>query len=263
MSDHPIWPADFDFYMATIAGLPAQIMVDLGARPVAPVSSLPVRLMVRAIMKQARDDGLRSTDEEAPLAVLEHQLGLAVQPLGLRLLGRVIYQGWMDLVFYAPATGDPKLLHEAIVGARGEYEVRVAMEHDAEWGMYLEFLYPTDPKAIQAMKNRRIFQRLVVAGDDPKVPRLVNHTAAFPDIITAVAAQQRIRDIGFDGPFVEQAGEERWELTFSREESLLGGAMDVLCAQIIDLIVDAGGVYEGWGTMAMSRELPPEDTAAE
>ena len=169
MSDHPLWPSDFDFYMATIQGLPAQIMVDLGARPVAPVGGLPVRLMVRAIMKEARSDGLRSVAEEAPLADLEHKLGLAVLPLGLRLLGRVIYQGWVDLIYYAPATGDPARLHEAIVGARGDYEVRVAMEHDPAWGMYLEFLYPTDPKAIQAMKNGRIFQRLVVAGDSNAV----------------------------------------------------------------------------------------------
>ncbi len=259
MSDDPIWPADYEFYMASIQDQPAQIMVDLGVKPLAPVASLPVRLMVRVIMKHAREDGLRGDVEEAPLAHLEHQLKAEVQKQGLRLVGRVVYQGWMDLIFYAPPKGDPEALHEAIMAIKEDYEVRVAMEHDAEWSMYLEFLYPTDTRAIQAMKNRRIFQRLVVAGDDPKAPRLVNHVAAFSDVITAVNAQQRIRDVGFKGLVVEQAGEERWELSFSRRETLDGGRMDSVCAQLIALVEDAGGTYEGWGTMAMPREEDGEE----
>ena len=259
MSDDPIWPADFEFYMASIQDQPAQIMVDLGVKPLAPVTTLPVRLMVRVMMKNAREDGLRGESEEAPLAHLEHRLKAKVQTLGLRLVGRVVYQGWMDLIFYAPPKGDPQALHEAIMATKEDYEVRVAMEHDAEWSMYLEFLYPTDTRAIQAMKNRRIFQRLVVAGDDPKVQRLVNHVAVFPDVITAVNAQQLIRDVGFGGLVVEQAGEDRWEISFSRRENLDGGRMDSVCAQLIALVEDAGGSYEGWGTMAMPREDDAEE----
>ena len=258
MTTEMSWPPEVDHYMATIQGLPAQISVDLGARPLAPVGSLPVRLMVRVVMKSPRDDGLRSEDEDSALALLEYHLKQAVEAVGLRQVGRIVYQGHCDLVYYAPPTGDPQTLHEAIIAARGEYEVGVAMEHDADWSMYLDFLYPTDPRAIQAMKNRRIFQRLVRAGDDPKTPRLVNHTCAFEDIITAVAAQQKVREEGFQGAVVEQAGPDRWELLFSRDEVLAGGRMDTLCAQLIDLITEAGGTYEGWGTMAMSRAAPED-----
>jgi len=259
MSREMNWPPEVDHYMATIQGLPAKISVDLGARPLAPVGSLPVRLMVRVVMKNPREDGLQSDEEQSSLAHLEHTLKGSVEGIGLRQVGRIIYQGFTDLVYYCPPAGDPQTLHGAIMGARGDYELRVAMEHDADWSMYLEFLYPTDPRAIQAMKNRRIFQRLVVAGDDPKTPRLVNHTASFGSILEAVAVQQTIRELGFQGPHVEQAGEDRWELVFSRDEVLAGGRMDTLCAQLIDVITEGGGTYEGWGTMAMSREEAGEE----
>ena len=79
MTTEMSWPPEVDHYMATIQGLPAQISVDLGARPLAPVGSLPVRLMVRVVMKHPRDDGLRSEDEDAALADLEFQLKQAVE----------------------------------------------------------------------------------------------------------------------------------------------------------------------------------------
>lgn len=245
----PPWTPSFDFYIAPLDGDPAAIALDLGAADHAPVETHPRRLAVRIAMKAPRPDGLRSREEFDALSRVEDRIAEAIgYELEGWMVGRVVYRGSTDLFFYVPKAedGEDERLTECIERACGDYEVATQWSVDAPWKFYFEFLWP-DRATMQTMANRRVVHQLEESGDDPAALRIIDHFAFFDDEAVCGRVASALRDRGFVVDAPQEREDGSWSLQFHRKDSLSDGRIDAVTAEILDVIGEDDGSYDGWG----------------
>jgi regulator of RNase E activity RraB len=245
----PPWTPSFDFYIATLDGDPAAIALDMGAADHAPVPTHPRRLAVRITMKHPRPDGLRSREEFDALSAVEDRISEALgHELEAWMVGRVVYRGSTDVFFYAPKPqpDDEERLAECIERNCSDYEVVTKWSDDKPWKFYFEFLWP-DRATMQTMANRRVVMQLEEAGDDPSAVRNIDHFAFFDDQKACGRAAAALHDRGFTVDAPQEREDGSWSLQFHREDALAGGRIDAVTTEILEVIGEDEGAYDGWG----------------
>ena len=174
MSDH------WDFYFSSIDDEPASVFMDLGIRGTLPIENLDHFAWLRLYMKSPRSDGLSSTDESEALYNVEDALAGAAQASTMKMqyVGRCTSAGTRDFYFYsADGPGSEALLQEALSPFSG-YEFETGSRPDADWEVYIEFIYPTERER-QGIENRRVLDSLADNGDRAEVVREVCHWIYF------------------------------------------------------------------------------------
>jgi len=250
----PTWKPDFDFYMTMIDDKPASIVVDLAAGAAAPVATHPVLLGIRVPMRNPRPDGLRDGEELDALAELEDSFtDRLVAEVDALYAGRIVHDGDTTLYYYAPAEHRQRLDDDlpAVTGDPGEYEPEWWVDDDPDWQLYDELLAP-GPYDVQTIWNRRLIQVFVEKGDHLGEPREIDHAATFPTEEQAERASAALTVAGFrcddverpDDPDDEDSG---WRVEFHRDDSLAEGRPDEFVAEILDIILEEEGDYDGWG----------------
>lgn len=245
----PPWTPSFDFYIATLDGDPAAIALDLGAADHAPIATHPRRLTVRLTMKQPRPDGLRSREEFDALTAIEDRI---VEAIGYELegwmVGRVVYRGNTDVHLYVPRAqaGDDERLAACLERSCADYEVVTKWSDDKPWKFYFDFLWP-DRATMQTMANRRVLAQLEEAGDDVSAVRTVDHFAFFDDQAPCLRVAAALRERGFDVDPPQEREDGSWSLQFHRDEAPGGGRIDAVTTEILELIGEDDGAYDGWG----------------
>ncbi len=250
----PPWTPSFDFYFVQMHGAPAVIALDLGAAEAAPVPSHTRRLTLRVPMKHARPDGLRSQEEFEALSAIEDRLAESLAyAVDAWMVGRVVFRGNTDLFFYLPDDDDSDddervdaAIESTIEGIRGEYEISRQVDDDEQWAFYFDFLWP-DRAAMQSMGNRRVMHQLSEAGDDPSRERVIDHFAFFEDAKTCARIADGLRGLGFDVDPPTERDDGSWSLQFHRTDALAEGRIDEVTTEILGVIGEDDGVYDGWG----------------
>jgi hypothetical protein len=249
------WDDDFDFYFSESEKARLVITLDLGAVEVAPLQSHPFRLQARIEMQKPRGDGLRDLGEADALFELEDRL---VERLGgilpLLYVGRVVAVGDVMLIWYAPRAVEQLLddLTDAVKEVRGDYVVRLSLAEDPKWSFYDDFMFP-DVYNLQVMLNRRRLMTLQEHGDDGVAERELDHLAYFPGREQAEAAANQLEELGYEieAPAGEAESppdsELRWSLSFQRSDTLTDGRVDDVCIEILDVLLEHDGYYDGWG----------------
>ncbi len=247
------WEQNFDFYMGWVDEKPASFVIDLNAADHAPVATHPTRLHVRAKMRLERDDGLRDPNELEALGNFEDfvvdKLERAVDAI---YAGRMVHDGYTELYFYVPDAAKARLENLGeLLGDVPEYEPEWLLEDDAEWEFYGEFLYP-DAFARQAMLNRQLLDEIRSNGDANDIPREIDHLAYFETRLNAEAAAARLQAAGFRLDDIEESDDAeeqlRFSLQFHRNDRLDGEHADKFCSDILNIVLDHEGMYDGWGT---------------
>ncbi|MFH2008079.1 MAG: DUF695 domain-containing protein [bacterium] len=249
------WEDDFDFYFSETMKARVVITLDLGAVEVAPLQSHPFRLQARIEMHSPKRDGLRDLGEADALFELED---LLVDRLGgilpLLYVGRVVAVGDVMLIWYAPRAVERLMeeLTEVVKEVRGDYVVRLSLVEDPKWSFYDDFMFP-DVYNLQVMLNRRRLMTLQEHGDDGAAARELDHLAYFPSRELAEAAANQLEELGYsvEAPAVEAENppdeELKWSLSFQRSDSLTEGRVDDVCIEILDVLLEHQGYYDGWG----------------
>lgn len=250
----PPWEQDFDAYLAQLDEALASFMIDLGAYAHAPLDTHPSRVQVRVEMQSPRDDGLRSGDEAEALGEIEDRVvELLEERCDAIFVGHTISAGMLHIVCYGAAKelDDPARLFDEF-DARG-YELAWFVEDDPQWEMYFDFLFP-DLRSMQIIQNRRLIALRAEHGDDPSQTRTIDHTALFEDAGAAEEAAVALAAQGYEVDPVRE-DEDYWVLQFHREDSLEDGVLDRACLEIIDLLEDFSGAYDGWGAAVVRAPL--------
>lgn len=249
----PPWTQDFDAYLAEFEHGCTSFRVDLAAHAHAPVEGWAVRIQVRVKMKSPRDDGLRSGVEAEALRVVEERI---IEVLEARcdavFVGHAISEGMLHIVSYAPddRVNEPEQLLDGLDA--DDYAIAWFVEHDPDWEMYCEFLFP-DVRSLQIIQNRRLMRERAEHGDDPGKVRVIDHTALFDDRGAAAQASLALEDEGFEVDPIMEDG-EFWVVGFHREARLDGDAVNRMCLDIIDLLEPLAGYYDGWGAPVLRSE---------
>jgi regulator of RNase E activity RraB len=252
------WQESFDFYLSQMAGDPLAVLVDLGAGPHVPLETHNVRVRLLVHMKNPRPDGLRSREESSEIFALEDRLGDALgERFDALMVGSVTVRGMSDLVFYTPGAtvGQLDALREAVDQVRGDYEIDLDVTPDVTWEFYREVLWP-DVHEHQSIMTNRVLRQLEQAGDDPSIPRPVDHLVFLPDRDTADKVAVQLREQGFEilAPQADEDGSFR--ITFQEETALDGGRIHERVSAILDVVLPLEGTYDGWGCGVMGGEDP-------
>jgi hypothetical protein len=243
------WQPDFDVYFTLIEDKPASIVLDLEAAKHAPVASHPLRLSVRVPMLRPRPDGLRDASELDDLAQLEDSFVDALkEKIGALYVGRVVHDGDTTLFLYVGADQRTALDDlPALTGPPpGEYEPEWRVDEDPEWKLYTEFLAP-DEYDRQTIWNRRLLNNFTEHGDTLDAARQVDHMAFFDTEDDAEEAGESLREAGFTTDDIEERDDGRFGLQFHRDDSLADGRPDEFCTEVLDIVLDNDGTYDGWG----------------
>jgi regulator of RNase E activity RraB len=255
----PTWKPDFDFYMTMIDDKPASIVVDLAAAAAAPVESHPVLLGIRVPMLKPRADGLRDGDELDALAEIEDRFTeKLVEEVDALYAGRIVHDGDTTLYYYAPLAHRQRLDDDlpAITGDPGDYEPEWWVDDDAEWKLYDELLAP-GPYDAQSIWNRRLLEVFTEKGDRLSEPREIDHMAYFPSKEQAERASAALTVAGFQCDDLEEPDEddEPWGLGFHRADALADGRPDEFVSEILDIVLEEDGDYDGWGAPHVGPEV--------
>ncbi len=239
------WQSGFDVYSAEVEGGRALFLVDLNAEEHAPVESHPVRLQIRVPLLRPREDGLRADDEADALYALEdHLVGVVERTQAGIYVGRYAARGALSFVFYVPG-GAPRGLVEAL-GDLTPYSAQIATASDADWSFFFEILMPSE-YSMQEIQNRRVLAHMQELGDRLELPRELDHFALFDGLEQAARASAALRRAGFRVDEMAADGEGRVAVQFHREDMIAGGRADEVSYEILDIVLEEGGEYEGWG----------------
>jgi len=249
------WQPGFDVYSAEVQGGRAVFLVDLNAADHAPLESHPVRLHLRVDLQRPREDGLRADDEADALYQLEDRVVPAVeQKLGGIYVGRYTAGGAVSFVFYMPAgtaVGGDHLMDT--LGDTAPYAPEVALAPDPDWSFFNEILMPSE-YSMQEIQNRRVLAHMQELGDRPEVPRELDHYAYFAGMEQAARASAALRRHGFRVDEMVADDDGRVCVGFHRIDHLVGGRADAVAWEILDIVLEDDGEYDGWGAPIMKME---------
>jgi uncharacterized protein DUF695/regulator of ribonuclease activity B len=211
------WEPRFEFYFSDRDGCRFSTDVDLDARKHAPMESHPVVLRARVLMHDPRPDGLRSAAEAPALFAFEDRLVARLgEALDAVYVGRVVGDGRTEFLFYVPHSTETE--PAAAVADLEPYTISFTRVLDRSWLEYGE-LYPDDRQWHQ-IRDRRLLDTLEEKGDQPDVPRQVDHLVLFEDRPSAESAARILADRGFaffTDPVTERNG--RFAVEFHRAET--------------------------------------------
>lgn len=269
MSDAP-WRQDFDIFERREEDVRVLILVDLASHP---VESHPVRLEVFVALQRPREDGLRDESELDEFSACEDGIVDTVQTkLAGLYLGRYTVDGQVTFMFHLPEEhADAANVLGDLLPDTGAYEPEWAAEPDPEWQRWQEAFLP-DPYELQGILNRRLLRQFQEGGDDLAAKRRVDHFALFETEEAAKKAAAALEAKGFridglglaedededlDGSGVDDEPSDEdvidddeapeWNLAFSREDALADGRPDEFVAEVLDVVHEHGGDYDGWG----------------
>ena len=247
MTPSRTWEPDFDSYPTLMHERPATVSLDLGVASQVPLVTHAARVHVRAAMKTPRDDGRMRAEERSALEAVGARLGEGLDALAEAVyVGRVVFNGAIDWVFYAPATGDlQERVAQVLEQVGTDYTLMPDLFQDADWGFYRGFLWP-DPSHHQALWNRRVLRQLAAQGDDPSRVREIDHYASFEELASAQAAVEALAEAGFRVDPV-QPRDVGHVVSFHHDDRLGDGRIDDIVARVSATVAAQGGAYDGWG----------------
>ncbi len=240
------------FYPADVDGSPAAFVVDLEQEPRA---THPTRITVSVPMLEPEPDGLRSEGEMEELDALQTKITERfARVAGAMCVGFYDLKGIATFVFYAKKKRTVDELNVALADIGRTYETDVQVDDDPEWRFYIDALFP-DAYALQGIWNRLIVDELESHGDQLYEPRQVDHVATFKSRTVAQHAAKTLEAAHFHVDSIGNADEEgRFAVAFHRQETLEEGKPDRFSAEILDIVLEQDGEYDGWGAPAVTTK---------
>jgi uncharacterized protein (TIGR01619 family) len=241
----------WNFYFTKIEDRDASIFVDLGIRDDVPDRKRPVMFEIEMPFLTPREDGLSMNDEADTLFVIEDALSEQIQSIAkAELVGRITTNGHRYFVYYGPELVDLTTTIDAVNHGFPNYSLSYRSEHDPEWKMYLEFLYPS-PEEMQTILNLGVVDSLQKNGDDLSIPRMVDHGAYFPSAEKRDAFKAEILKDGYQLTNESHADDGRelpYWIEFSQVSSVEWKTMNNVTIPLFRLAEQFQGDYDGWGT---------------
>lgn len=240
----------WDSYFVTIGGRTASIFVDLDPPPAEIIARLPHLLFIRIALQHPGDHGLSTDAELDALSDLERGLEARVErDLGGRYVGRFTHDGRRTCLIYV-STEKP-ILKEfgAFLRARG-YPAEAWSEHDPEWARYFSWLYPA-PEELQTIKDRRVVEQLVEAGDDLAVERDVEHWVYFRTDADRAAFLDDLSTLGH--PCAPTWDGDLFGVRVTTHHSVDIHTLGPVVRQLFQAASKHAGEYDGWETQVVTR----------
>jgi regulator of RNase E activity RraB len=228
---------------------PVRVDIDLSLAEEAPQFERPQLLWVFVKMKNPDASGLCSGDECGVLEQMREALSASLETeLKARFSGSRMCEGWFELYFYARSA-------KRLIDAAGKaisvfegYTFDTGSSRDEEWEHYSGELYP-DALMLHQIQSRQIIEELVAEGDDITIERDVEHYLLFQLPTQAERAVGKLEESGYTlKESFEQDGEYPYGRVMVKNQSVTEDAMEGSAAELLDVVYEEHGLYEGWST---------------
>lgn len=246
----PVHKQEWDNYFTNVDNIIVSIMLDLGLKSVAPIEDLPLLVWISIKMNNPREDGLSSNEESNILYEVEDTLvDKLVAKYNCLYTGRLTSNNHRDLYFYFDESNGLDKAIADIMSAYPDYKYNFGTKDDKDWGVYLDFLYPT-PAQHQCMMNRRVLFNLEKNGDNHEMPREVDHFLYFE---TENGRSSFVAEYAVDkGFFVKQTdtkedGDQRYMLHLTRTDKVDYNSINDCTIELSEKALEFDGYYDGWG----------------
>jgi regulator of RNase E activity RraB len=245
----------WDFYFTRVNDVLASVFVDLGIRSSVPLSSKRQLLWIWVYFNRPRKDGLSSAEEFPLLKEIEDALCKALtRKMSAVAVGRITTSGRREFYFYAPVSEGLDKLAARTMSQFQDYRFDCGSQHDPAWNQYLDVLYPSGEN-MQRIWNRGVVEALEREGDQPDVPRPVEHWIYFKTESARSSYAEKARALGFDVKEnwldAQRDSERPFAIRLSRDERMHLNAIDEVTLSLWRLAKDFGGDYDGWETQVM------------
>lgn len=207
----------------------------------------PILLKVRVEFKQARPDGMPTSEELPNLTVLENDLQALVQRHQSLYVGRVTVDGHRHFYIYTPDSEQTWSARLDRLGASHGYAVALAFRPDESHEGYWKELFPTEDDW-QVIKDIRVIEALRKKGDDGKSSRQIEHWAYFPSHDTAERFSQWARERGYNVVGSDAANGGQICVRFSHEGTVQLTDITSNTIRLRRKASEIGGEYDGWET---------------
>ena len=245
---------EWDFYLCKVDDAPASIFLDLDLVNHVPLDGADTLYAVQIWMAEPAEHGMGSAEEAEVLYPVEDGIEKAAGTLGIRSIGRLRNNGVWQITFMGPAALGERLESEVRqILEPTEHRFETVVQHDAEWGYYLEFLFPS-PERLRWIRNRRVVDQLQDHGDHLSEPRRVEHWAYFQRPEERAAFVAEASEGGFTCEETEGGvGQLPLGVELHRVDPVDLEAIHKVVMLLDDLAAAHGGEYDGWGTSVERR----------
>lgn len=237
---------EWDFYPCRVDDGPASIFLNLALITRLEQLDEDTLYAIRVTMVDAAEHDMGGDAEAEVMFPAEDEVVEALQPIGVRFIGRLRNNGGWQMTFMGPAQLEPQV-HE-LAGAKltaAGREFSLVSDHDPEWRYYSSFLYP-DNERMRWIQDRRVVDVLEEHGDPLTLARRVDHWAYFPDQQTRAAFAMAVAPHGFEVEELDEAEPSRAHL--HRVDSVELDHIHQVTTLLEQLAEEHGGDYDGWET---------------
>lgn len=238
-------------------GAVASICLDMAALDERDPNAFRHLLLVKARLRNPREDGLHRPEENEPLYALEDALHEALgDVLDAAYVGRVTAGGEREFAYYAPKRHRFQEILETVMEGF-DYEWQCGHVEEPGWNYYHEILSP-GPHDMQGIMNRSVVENLKKHGDVLTTPRNVDHTLFFA---TAEGRGQFIAEVEPEGFRVQQTqdrdepdDEQPFMVELGFTQPVDTDSVDQVVFGLLHRAESHGGRYDGWGCVIQKAE---------
>ncbi len=239
----------WDFYSCEIEGKPHSMMVNLSLIDVAPISSLTLFQCLEVTLRYPNPKHGMTTKQEYEALKEMDELVDRSETKDLKFVARQTGDSKRKFYFYGSSKTGLTSLFDSIGSVFPAYEKTTFSFEDADWLTYFENLYP-NAIGMNEITNRSVFDRLEASGDDLATPRSIDHSVLFVNRERAKDFEKIVVEKGF-AVTVSTKGflTKTFDLLVQRTDS--PSSLDPITLELEQLAENLGGVYDGWGCIAI------------
>ena len=240
----------WELYMKNLETKPASIQFNAGiSMEVEELKySYPTIAFVKAKLKDPKENGLLSEDEEPEILFMEDKLEASMIKFRIgKYVGRVISDGYVTFLYYLQFTYNWLDFIEFALNEHGSYEITNGYSEDEEWNYYKNLLYP-NAREWQIIQNHKVCANLKEQGDNLYLKRAIEHKVYFQNEESREALSRALENQGFkiQGEVINHDGIKG--LAFYRIDKPFYHDIDELTLMLIDLSEKYNSQYDGWET---------------
>ncbi|MGD0631633.1 MAG: DUF695 domain-containing protein [Terracidiphilus sp.] len=241
-------------YLCNVNSKLASILVNLGLRDTAPISTKPWLLWAWVYFQSPRPNGLSSSEEAPTLYEIEDALISHVSEACQAILcGRITTEGRREFYFYGGKNeGFRNAVEAGLSGFKG-YMFDQGEQKDPGWDQYLNVLYPS-PADLQRIANMDLLEVLAEKGDIHTVAREVQHWLFFSSISSRASFRHAASTTGFKiMSETKSEGELPFVISVGRTQPIDQRSIDATVIELLNISRRFDGEYDGWETPVVTQ----------
>ena len=238
---------EWDFYMSNVDDVIGSFFIDLGLRKIAPVTDKPNIVWISIKMQNPKENGLSSSEESELLYAIEDNIANNItNQHNAIFVGRLTTNGMRQLFFHFGDTTDYEKTITQSMSKYPTYEFDFGGKEDKDWGVYLNFLYPS-PIQYQMIMNGRVIRNLEQHGDNLTKERMVDHWIYFETENDMQSYISEIEKQNFKVISSKQDESKKYVLNVGRVDKVDFHSVNDYVLYLWELANVHKGDYDGWG----------------